>query len=56
MRRIRVYTFKYQISIAVNARVNLSKLEGRTKISETENRVLRATVDGSDMRMVTSSQ
>jgi hypothetical protein len=44
------------ISIFVNARVELSKPEGRTKVSETEYRVLRAPVDGSDTRMETTAQ
>jgi hypothetical protein len=56
VRRIRAYTFKDQISIVANARVRLRKPEGRTNISETGNRVLRAFVDGSDMRMETTAQ
>jgi hypothetical protein len=56
VRKIRLYPFKDQIIIFANACVTLSKPEGRTKIAEIENRVLRASVDGSDMKMETTAQ
>lgn len=56
MRRVRISTFKYWILTAANARVKLGKPEGKTSISETKDRMLRASVDGNDMRIETTAQ
>jgi hypothetical protein len=55
LRRMSVYTFKDGVSIAANARLNLVNLEGEQRFRR-QNRMFRASVEESDMRMETTAQ